>query len=265
MTLTPSLLQTAVVPRGHCWHTQNTPPRSLSLPTVGAGVVKNNPTAKVALLPPGVSVTSTGRTLEQTLPYASTGTGANFSMMESTLLLTGSQPLSHPDPNHEMQVPYLPTKGHASSDHVYRTWNAKEWSKSRTRTEWLTKSHRHDKVLGEIRNIRVLGMIGESLVVAYQGKGRIRTFIDNGSSLELQEIGDGENKRDKLTKYVDGHNHVFRFAEYAKPNLPTKILIMGHSEPDGESLLKKPPREAVTKARVAVSGHVTHCQSFLLS
>lgn len=185
--------------------------------------------------------------------------------MESTMFMTSQSGLGHPDALHEVQVPYLPTRGHASSDHVYRTWNAKEWSKSRTRTEWLGKSHHEDKVKGEIRNIRVLGMIGENLVVAYQGKGRVRTFIDNGSSLELQEIGDGESRRHKLRKYVDSHNHVFRFAEYAKPNLPTKILVMGHSEPDGQSLLTKPPREAVTKARVAVSGHVTHCQAFLLS
>merc|ERR1711908_120061 len=74
----------------------------------------------------------------------------------------------------------LPTKGFAASDFVYRTWHPDEWSYCRKRMEWRDKVDRKES--GEIRNITVLGIIGESLVVAYQGQGTVCTFIDNRSS-----------------------------------------------------------------------------------
>jgi hypothetical protein len=164
---------------------------------------------------------------------------------------------------------------------------------------------RHAQIYGEIRNIKVLGVIAaceqtgtnpvtgmpddrrhpvEYLIVAYQGQGRLKTFIEHGSSVELEEVGEwqvnsektgeqvviygapSEDVYNKLTKkYVDSHNHHFLFATYRRPRLPCNIMVTGESKPDGQTLMQKPSREAVTKARVSSSGHVTNCQSFLVA
>merc|ERR1712232_488446 len=191
----------------------------------------------------------------------------------------------------------LPTRGHAQSDFVYRSWHSTHRSSCRDRTEWLKK--RHAQIKGEIRNIKVLGVIAscegsglpddsrrpvEHLIVAYQGQGRLKTFLEHGSSVELEEVGQWQVPSEKTgdmvviygapsedvykklaKKYVDSHNHDFRFACYRRPRLPCNIMVVGESEPDGESLMKKPAREAITKARVSSSGHVTNCQSFLVA
>lgn len=269
----PSLMTTSSVPRGHLFHTQTTPPRALSVPVGQRKAGYNKSTTLVAS--GTLNASSSAKTFGTT---STTAVGLDLGI----------------DSNHPLA---LPTRGHAASDFVYRSWHSTHKSSCRSRTEWLKK--RHAQIKGEIRNLKVLGVIAscqgaglpddprhpvEHLIVAYQGHGRLKTFIDHGSSVELEEVGQWEVPSDKTganiciygapseavfnklnSKYVDSHNHHFRFACYRRPRLPCNIMVMGESEPDGVNLLKKPCREAITKARVSSSGHVTNCQSFLVA
>lgn len=283
----PNILVASSVPRGHIFHTQITPPRPLSVPV---GQRK----AGYKSLDGTLNMSSSTKTLGTT----ASGTSA------ATLDLGR-------DHNSWSNSPrMLPSRGHAASDFVYKSWHSTYKSSCRSRTEWLEK--RDAQLKGEIRNIKVLGVIGdprvheelkirnhqsvevpipdlpkksvEYLIIAYQGQGRLKTFIEHGSSMELEEVGQWEVLNEKTgknvciygapsedvykklkKKYVDSHNLHFRFATYRRPRLPCNIMVMGESEPDGVTLIKKPGREAVTKSRVSSSGHVTNDNSFLVA
>lgn len=118
---------------------------------------------------------------------------------------------------------------------------------------------------GEIRNIKVLGVIAGKLVVAYQGQGKVHVYLENGSTLELEEMAPSGNER-KYAKYLDAHNRTFRYAEYQVPPLPSSILVRGETEPSPEhevGVTRKPAHESFTKAHVSVCGQVSRVQSFL--
>merc|ERR1719162_999336 len=130
-------------------------------------------------------------------------------------------------------------------------------------TQTSTSSSRarsQDKVVGEIRNIQVLGVIGTKVVVAYQGQGSVTAFVGNEHSLEMKEVGDGAG-REKYHKYGGGKN--FRYAEYEIPSLPTSIVVIGKTS--GCDMINKPVREAHVRAQISPSGHVTKCHHQLLS
>lgn len=240
MTVLPSIFAASSVPLGHMYHTQTTPPRALSVPNKrGGGPLVLNMTLGATSMKASAS--------QHTLANSSVSEPAST----STLGFADSSLLS------------LPTRGHAASDFVYRSWHSTHKNSSRSRTEWLGRADA--QIYGEIRNIKVLGMVKDHLVVAYQGQGRIKTFIEHGSTLELQEVPHVDGASKLYKKYVDTHNHHFRFAAYQKPRLPAKIMVVGESEPDGINLVKKPVREAVTTAKVPVSGHVTENNSFLVA
>jgi len=312
MVLLPSLMCTATVPRGHMYHTQSTPARSLSLAhhTRGPGYdgqgVPHNPlisttkslgtvSSKAALLASTGSLPKDGSLAKliangsaKKLP--SIGGSTMMSVGETTLKTTSRSSVGTTAGKTAMQQDIdgeeLPTRGHAASDFVYSTWHSNTFRDCRTRSQWLSKSEaRHQ---GEIRNIRVLGVVGEIgfgkqieqlLVVAYQGQGRVRTYVGDASSLELEPVPDIPDKvKAKFRKYVDGHNHSFRFVAYRKPPLPAKIMVCGTTDApamtirrggaarlEGDAIAQQPSREAMTKARVAVSGHVTDSHSFLQS
>jgi len=119
---------------------------------------------------------------------------------------------------------------------------------------------------GEIRNIQVLGIIGERVVIAYQGKGRVRAFIDHAHNLELPEEPEMVGPlREKYHKYGGGKN--YRYAEYKKPSLPVNIVALGDTEQENPEVggVRKPSREAKVRASISLSGHVTKSHHELLS
>eukprot|EP00440_Ansanella_granifera_P010886 gb/GFBE01011807.1/.p1 GENE.gb/GFBE01011807.1/~~gb/GFBE01011807.1/.p1 ORF type:complete len:216 (+),score=32.36 gb/GFBE01011807.1/:1-648(+) len=148
---------------------------------------------------------------------------------------------------------------------------------SRTRTEWLMGGLA--KNAGEIRNIFVLGIISGRLVVSFQGSGRVRVFVNNEHSLELEETGRSDNTRKlsddedgrggcvdwtkKYSKYVVNSRNL-RYAEFALPSLPARVLVVGETFPSDDKQIPttKPVTEARSLAKVAVSGHVTNQQRF---
>eukprot|EP00928_Gymnodinium_smaydae_P082147 TRINITY_DN65552_c0_g1_i1.p1 TRINITY_DN65552_c0_g1~~TRINITY_DN65552_c0_g1_i1.p1 ORF type:complete len:304 (-),score=36.94 TRINITY_DN65552_c0_g1_i1:119-934(-) len=268
MTLLPSVFVPATVPKGHMYHTQTTPPRSLSVPARPVRASASGSLHSGSTSPLSQSVTGSGGILKSIAQTGSvsakmiaTASALDLASSESRILVGTGRGRDEPGmPPHHDPVD-LPTRGHAASDFVYRSWHADEWSHSRLRTEWMEKTDRRHK--GEIRNIRVLGIIGECLVVAYQGQGILHTFVDNGSTMELPLVEPPPNSQKKYRKHVDSHNLSYHFASYPKPNLPANIHVWGHSLPDGSGLYAKPSREACVKARVAVSGHVTHCHTHL--
>lgn len=137
-----------------------------------------------------------------------------------------------------------------------------ESTRSRTRTEWL-RSH-FQKESGEIRNIQVLGIIREHLVIAFQGSGRVRVFVNNEHSLELPETNRMHNTSPfgidwtkKYRKYL--HNsRAMRFAEFEIRSLPMQVLVIGETETSEAKLIPatKPIMEARTVAKILVSGYV---------
>eukprot|EP00927_Polykrikos_kofoidii_P049323 TRINITY_DN43397_c0_g1_i1.p1 TRINITY_DN43397_c0_g1~~TRINITY_DN43397_c0_g1_i1.p1 ORF type:complete len:254 (+),score=23.63 TRINITY_DN43397_c0_g1_i1:117-878(+) len=253
MTLLPSLFVCSTVPKGHLYHAQSTPTRAQSVPTrfskVGAGVISGTCTTG----------SKGGKSLGAMSNSVSLGCTASSKRRGSLGVDDDSMNIAGDGSQ------LLPTRGFSASDMAYKTMHSAEWSKSRVRTEWIGIGHDKDKIQGVIRNLKVLGIIGEKLVVAYQGNGRVRTYLHNGSSVELQPTGDGEDNRKKYCRYVDAHNHIYRYAEYNKPPLPTKVLVIGETSVDGASVTQKPRQEATTRARVTVCGHVTDCQSFVNS
>lgn len=116
-----------------------------------------------------------------------------------------------------------------------------ESTRSRTRTEWL-RSH-FQKESGEIRNIQVLGIIREHLVIAFQGSGRVRVFVNNEHSLELPETNRMHNTSPfgidwtkKYRKYL--HNsRAMRFAEFEIRSLPMQVLVIGETETSEAKLI----------------------------
>lgn len=130
----------------------------------------------------------------------------------------------------------------------------------RTRTEWLDS--RDAKIQGEIRNIHVLGIIKERLVVSFQGSGRVRVFVNNEHSLELDDIGNGEWNK-KYSNYVMNSKNL-RYSEFRLPSLPAAVLVIGETTPmeDASNPTVKPITEARSLCKVSVSGHVTNQQRF---
>lgn len=131
-------------------------------------------------------------------------------------------------------------------------------SLARVRTEWL--SHELARVRGEIRNITVLGLFDGRVVVAFQGQGGVRLFLGSEHSLEVPQSAHG--KREKYAKHT--HDRNVRFAEFAVTSLPVTVLVVGDTVISGDELgpCSKPTFEARTRARIAVSGHVTEAQRF---
>lgn len=159
---------------------------------------------------------------------------------------------------------------------------------ARLRTNWLPKHM--IPVGGEIRNMQVLGIISGRLVVAYQGQGKLRVFLDNQHSLELAELSNDVDAEAEHTlipsssgatlarstsnaskgrdyrKYVPVHSE-YRFAEFQAPPLPANVLVLGATEvsavsADASGPPRRPTQEARLKAKVTVSGHVTSSQYF---
>mmetsp|Transcript_32290 Transcript_32290/g.85257 ORF Transcript_32290/g.85257 Transcript_32290/m.85257 type:complete len:257 (-) Transcript_32290:185-955(-) len=155
---------------------------------------------------------------------------------------------------------------------------------ARLRTNWLPKNL--IPIGGEIRNMQVLGIISGRLVVAYQGQGKLRVFLDNQHSLELEEIQGSEEAgghggtllpdskalgRSKgggrdYRKYLPAHSE-FRCAEFQAPPVPATVLVLGETEAsavsaDATGPPRRPTLEARLKAKVTVSGHVTSSQYF---
>lgn len=130
----------------------------------------------------------------------------------------------------------------------------------RTRTEWLDP--RDSKSQGEIRNIHVLGIIKEKLVVSFQGSGRVRVFVNNEHSLELEDIGNGEWNK-KFSNYVNNSKNL-RYAEYKLPSLPAQVCVIGETTPLDDQInpIVKPITEARSLSKISVSGHVTNQQRF---
>jgi len=143
-----------------------------------------------------------------------------------------------------------------------------ESTRSRTRTEWLRSDFA--KASGEIRNIHVLGIIREHLVIAFQGSGRVRCFVNNEHSLELPETNRMNNTSPfgidwtkKYRKYL--HNaHAMRFAEFEIRSLPMQVLVIGETETSEEKKIPatKPILEARTMAKILVSGYVEKQRHF---
>lgn len=130
----------------------------------------------------------------------------------------------------------------------------------RTRTEWLDP--RDAKFQGEIRNIHVLGIIKERLVVSFQGSGRVRVFVNNEHSLELEDVGNGEWNK-KYSNYVINSRNL-RYSEFILPSLPAQVLVIGETTPgdDQSNAIVKPITEARSLSKISVSGHVTNQQRF---
>merc|ERR1712137_719350 len=123
-------------PRGHIFHTQTTPARTLSVP-VGQRKAGYNKNLSGTLQPSTLHASSSAKTFGTT-SSATTAAGLDLG-------IDSSSPHA------------LPTRGHAQSDFVYRSWHSTHRSSCRSRTEWLKK--RHAQIKGEIRNIKVLGVI----------------------------------------------------------------------------------------------------------
>eukprot|EP00931_Biecheleriopsis_adriatica_P010361 TRINITY_DN111438_c0_g1_i1.p1 TRINITY_DN111438_c0_g1~~TRINITY_DN111438_c0_g1_i1.p1 ORF type:complete len:269 (+),score=37.95 TRINITY_DN111438_c0_g1_i1:53-859(+) len=182
----------------------------------------------------------------------------------------------------------MPPRSHAISPQGQETHPSLEAStRSRIRTEWLGGSKQ--KLSGEIRNIFVLGIISGRLVVSFQGSGRVRVFVNNEHSLELEETGRsdamtststlklsrmsgdeeivdkpvGIDWTKKYGKYVI-NSRSLRFAEFVLPSLPASVLVIGDTMPTEGKLdpTVKPVTESRTLAKVSVSGHVTSQQRF---
>eukprot|EP00913_Durusdinium_trenchii_P003350 g3100.t2 len=109
---------------------------------------------------------------------------------------------------------------------------------------------------GEIRNIHVLGIIRENLVIAFQGCGRVRVFVNNEHSLELPETNRLSNTSPfgidwtkKYRKYL-ANAHAMRFAEFEIRALPTQVLVIGETATSDQKTIpaQKPILEAVRKA-----------------
>eukprot|EP00931_Biecheleriopsis_adriatica_P007243 TRINITY_DN108550_c0_g1_i1.p1 TRINITY_DN108550_c0_g1~~TRINITY_DN108550_c0_g1_i1.p1 ORF type:complete len:275 (-),score=26.80 TRINITY_DN108550_c0_g1_i1:25-849(-) len=166
-------------------------------------------------------------------------------------------------------------------------------TRNRPRTELLSGFRK--KVSGEIRNIYVLGIISGRLVVSFQGSGRVRVFVNNEHSLELEETGrsesatfsktlkatlssaggDEEESQEvvetrvpidwvkKYSKYVI-NSKTLRYAEFTLPSLPAQVLVIGETMPTEGKLDPnvRPITEARSLAKVSVSGHVTSQQRF---
>jgi len=130
----------------------------------------------------------------------------------------------------------------------------------RTRTEWL--SSQDAKIQGEIRNIHVLGIIKEKMVVSFQGSGRVRVFVNNEHSLELEDIGTGEWNKKYSDHVMNSKN--LRYAEFRLPSLPAQVLVIGETatSEDPFNPAVKPISEARSLCKVCVSGHVTSQQRF---
>lgn len=133
-------------------------------------------------------------------------------------------------------------------------------NKLRLRTEWMSREDARLK--GEVRNIKILGIISGRLVVAYQGGGSVRVFNANESSLELEEVGDGQ-WHSRYQQFIQGRDH--RFVEFRAPPLPTSILAVGCTEAEddvSEAPCRRPAHEARSTARLSVCGQVTSSQVF---
>lgn len=163
----------------------------------------------------------------------------------------------------------------------------------RTRTEWLDRADEGSR--GEVRNIKVMGVVGGRILVAFQGQGRVRVYLENEHSPELKDIGDGEwhskyekfmhprythaecrecgrvwrlpapkgSKCPKCRRRVDFTGSDHRFAEFAVPPLPASILAVGCTEAadDHRGPSCRPTREARCLAYVSVSGQVKRSQT----
>mmetsp|Transcript_144785 Transcript_144785/g.464033 ORF Transcript_144785/g.464033 Transcript_144785/m.464033 type:complete len:212 (-) Transcript_144785:23-658(-) len=160
---------------------------------------------------------------------------------------------------------HLPRCGSAPTLHNQRKDRQFHQSKTslRTRTEWL--SAKDVIVKGEIRNVKILGIIKGMLVVAYQGCGRVKLHVENEHSLELEEVGD-RHCQPRYEKFIHGKDH--RFAEFEAPRLPCSVLAIGctdiraEASPDNGAPTRRPPHEGRTKAKLSVSGHVVSSQAF---
>ncbi|CAK8995514.1 unnamed protein product [Durusdinium trenchii] len=129
----------------------------------------------------------------------------------------------------------------------------RESQRSRTRTEWLGSALAKES--GEIRNIHVLGIIRENLVIAFQGCGRVRVFVNNEHSLELPETNRLSNTSPfgidwtkKYRKYL-ANAHAMRFAEFEIRALPTQVLVIGETATSDQKTIpaQKPILEAELK------------------
>ncbi|CAK9045623.1 Ankyrin repeat domain-containing protein 17 [Durusdinium trenchii] len=135
-------------------------------------------------------------------------------------------------------------------------------------TEWLGSALAKES--GEIRNIHVLGIIRENLVIAFQGCGRVRVFVNNEHSLELPETNRLSNTSPfgidwtkKYRKYL-ANAHAMRFAEFEIRALPTQVLVIGETATSDQKTIpaQKPILEARTVAKIVVSGHVEKQRHF---
>ncbi|CAK8996905.1 Ankyrin repeat domain-containing protein 17 [Durusdinium trenchii] len=115
-----------------------------------------------------------------------------------------------------------------------------------------------------------LGIIRENLVIAFQGCGRVRVFVNNEHSLELPETNRLSNTSPfgidwtkKYRKYL-ANAHAMRFAEFEIRALPTQVLVIGETATSDQKTIpaQKPILEARTVAKIVVSGHVEKQRHF---
>lgn len=126
---------------------------------------------------------------------------------------------------------------------------------------------RGDRDSGRIRDLQVLGVFTERLVVSYQGQGCVEVSLgDRG--VPLLELEEEWHPSDCKSQKGRRCNCRAFYAVFEVPPLPASIVVLGRTQPtwscwDARGPLVKPSHEAHTKARIAASGHVVRHHAWL--
>lgn len=111
---------------------------------------------------------------------------------------------------------------------------------------------------GFVRDIHVLGVIGDNIVCAFKGSGSLIIHLENVANGEL--VVDEGQWQSSYDKHLHGSKH-YSFVECEVPrHLPINITIVGRTTPEF-----KPVHESRLRARISESGHVVSTLSFLAS